>query len=302
MCIEAKQLVEEYIPGYLLHGFYPSGANAVEIAIKMAMNTTQRSRVISFHQSMHGKTLFANQLGFASHVDDNHQVIRLPFIGELDEEAVLAACKNHMATGNVAAVIVEPIQMSGGGHRASNKFYQQLESLAIDYDVMQIYDEILTGFYRAGVPFLCHRMGIKPDIVLAGKAMGSGHPVAAILHKQTFQLSQSLRAGGTYFNHPMACASVIATLNAYQQLHIEAQIDKIEQCIRTQLPGECLSGSGALWNIDLGTKENADKTVEQLFAHKIIVSFYQHYIRFLPSFQVDLNQLIEACRIVRKRL
>jgi len=298
----AKQAVEKYAEGYYLHGFYPSGANAVEIAVKMAVASAGRPKIISFAKSMHGKTLFASKLGFESCREDSDQIIRIPFVGEKEESDILETCENYMRQGNVAAVIIEPIQMSGGGFKASPEFYNRLEELAICFGIIQIYDEILIGFHRTGSRFFYKAHGLKPDIVLAGKAMGSGFPVSAILLEKAFVIPGQFRGGGTYFNHPMACASIIATLNAYEQLDVASHIAKIENCILSHLPARSLSGQGALWNIDLGSLSNANAVVEELLANKIIVSFYGQYIRFFPNFRVDLSRLTEACQIVKRYL
>ncbi|MBC8756297.1 aminotransferase class III-fold pyridoxal phosphate-dependent enzyme [Kordia sp. YSTF-M3] len=300
--VQAKEAVEKYVEGYNVHGFYPSGANAVEIAVKMAMASNGKSKIISFANSMHGKTIFANKLGFESCLKDDNQIIRIPFVGEKEESEILEICENHMREGTISAVIIEPIQMSGGGFKASSNFYQSLQDLASRFGVLQIYDEILIGFHRTGSSFFFKTHNLKPDIVLGGKAMGSGFPIAVVLQEKTFITPEKFRGGGTYFNHPMACASVIATLKAYEQLDVETYITEIEKCVLEHLPAASLAGQGALWNINLGSQSNTKAVVKELMANKIIVSFYDQYIRFFPSFLVDLSKLTEACKIVKKFL
>jgi acetylornithine/succinyldiaminopimelate/putrescine aminotransferase len=264
---KAKCAVEAFVPGYNLHGFYTSGTNSAEIAIKMAIATSGKAKIISFAKSMHGKTLFANKLGFDSFLEDAGQIMKIPFVADLPEDEVLNNCKRIMQQGNVAAIIVEPIQMSGGGAMASPSFYHQLQELAISFDVIVIYDEILTGFYRTGQPFFFRTHNVAPDIVLTGKAMGGGVPVSAILQKQGFEPANHFRGGGTYFNHPLACASVTAILKAFQKLDVAVHIQSIQNCILQHLPSESLSGMGALWNIDLKTTDNAN-AVEKNFCQK----------------------------------
>ncbi|KAA5533706.1 aminotransferase class III-fold pyridoxal phosphate-dependent enzyme [Taibaiella lutea] len=300
--VQAKHLLEKHIQGYHVHGFYPSGANAVEIAVKLAMQSKGLPKIISFAKSMHGKTIFANKLGFESYLQDDDQIIRIPFLGEKTEHDVLKSCEAHMQSGNVAAIIIEPIQMSGGGFKGHPQFYRNLEQLAVRFGVIQIYDEILTGFYRTGSPFFFKTQGVKPDIVLAGKAIGSGFPVSAVMIEKTFVISDKFRGGGTFFNHPMACASIVATINACEQLDLAARTHEIELCILKHLPAQHLSGQGALWNIDLGSVSNANAAVKELLANKIIVTYYDKYIRFFPSFRVDLSHLIKACQIVKRYL
>lgn len=299
---KAKHLVEKQVEGYHVHGFYPSGSNAVEIAVKMALLSKGLPKIISFSKSMHGKTIFANRLGFGSYLQDDDQIVRLPYTGEKTEDEILNACMAYMQSGNIAAVIIEPIQMSGGGFKASPSFYRSLEQLATSYGVVKIYDEILTGFYRTGSSFFFRSHGLRPDIVLAGKAIGSGFPVSAVLTSNTFVIPDKFRGGGTFFNHPMACASIAATVNACAQLDLVAHIHEIEQCITDHLPSQYLAGQGALWNIDLGSVANVNAAVKDLFANKIIVTYYDQYIRFFPSFLVDTSHLIKACQIVKRYL
>lgn len=300
--IQAKELVEKHVEGYYVNGFYPSGANAVEIAVKMALLSKGLPKIISFAKSMHGKTIFANKLGFESNLHSDDQIVRIPFFGEKTEAEILKMCEAHMQSGNIAAVIIEPIQMSGGGFKGLPQFHRSLEQLAVRFGVVQIYDEILTGFYRTGSPFFFKTQGVKPDIVLAGKAIGSGFPVSAIMVKKTFVIPDEFRGGGTFFNHPMACASVLATFKACAELDVVARTHEIELCILKHLPAQHLSGQGALWNIDLGSVSNANAAVKELLANKIIVSYYGQYIRFFPSFLVELSHLIKACQIVKRYL
>jgi acetylornithine/LysW-gamma-L-lysine aminotransferase len=299
---QAKALVEKHVDGYYVQGFYPSGANAVEIAIRMALVSNEKPKIISFSKSMHGKTIFANKLGLESYLEDDNQIIRIPFFGKKTEHEILEICEAQMQSGDVAAVIIEPIHMSGGGFKGLPQFYRSLEQLAVHFRVIQIYDEILTGFYRTGSSFFFKTQGVKPDIVLAGKAIGSGFPVSAIMIEKTFVIPDKFRGGGTFYNHPMACASIVATLNACAQLDIAALTNEIERCILRHLPAQHLSGQGALWNIDLGSVSNANAAVKELFDNKIIVTYYDKYIRFFPSFQVDLSLLIKACQIVKRYL
>jgi acetylornithine/succinyldiaminopimelate/putrescine aminotransferase len=120
--------------------------------------------------------------------------------------------------------------------------------------------------------------------------------------EKTFVIPAEFRGGGTFFNHPMACASIVATLNACGQLDVVALTNEIELCISRHLPAQHLSGQGALWNIDLGSVSNANAAVKELFTNKIIVTYYDKYIRFFPSFQVDLSHLTKACQIVKRYL
>ncbi len=300
---QAKYAVEEcFHNSYLLHGFYSSGANAVEIALKMAMMCSKKSKIISFAKSMHGKTLFAGKLGFESCLIDDNQIIKIPFVGDELEDRILQLCEQHMRLGDVAGVIIEPIQMSAGGFTASNEFYKELQNLALKYGVLQIYDEILIGFYRTGTLFFFEEHNIQPDIVITGKAMASGFPISAVCYHPQLNIPTLFRGGGTYFNHPLACASVIATIAAFKELNVVNRIELIEKSVKKYIPSPYLSGSGALWNINLGSVKHAHQVVAALLKEKIIVSFYDQYIRFFPNYLVDRDKLEVACAIVSKFL
>ncbi|WP_435263831.1 aminotransferase class III-fold pyridoxal phosphate-dependent enzyme [Tenacibaculum sp. nBUS_03] len=295
----AKKKIEDYVKGYSVSGFYTSGANAIEIAIKMAFANNNKSKIISFENSMHGKTIFANKLGFESCLNNDNQILKIPFLAKQNESEILEACEIEMQSNLIAAIIIEPIQMSGGGFQASKDFYKSLSGLAKKYQVLQIYDEILTGFHRMGNLFCFYDYEVEPDIIVAGKSIGSGFPVSLILIKNSFKVSSSFRGGGTFHNHPVACASVIATIDAYTQLKVQDKIEAIDVCIKKYLPAQNLSGKGALWSLNMGTKENAFEAVNYLNRNKVIVSFYDKNIRFFPNFQVDTGKLAEVCKMIK---
>jgi len=83
-------------------------------------------------------------------------------------------------------------------------------------------------------------------------------------------------------------------------LEIEQRISAIEDCVIENSSTQYLSGAGALWNIDLGSKRQAMELVNKLFNNRVIVSYYDQYIRLLPSYLIDTSELEDVCNIVRK--
>lgn len=290
--------IKSLLPDFTLHGFYTSGTDGVEIAIKMAMHATGRRRVVSFQNSMHGRTMLANALGFETAAPLPEHVCKLPFGPGVAEESVLDACAKAFASGDIAAVIVEPVQMSAGGFKASDSFYHRLQNLAEHAQVLQIYDEILTGFFRSGSALLGVERGLRPDIVVAGKAAGAGFPMSMVLQASSLVIPDGFRAKGTYFNHPMISASVAAMLTAARHEGVIQKVAAIEHCVTTLLPKERLGGKGAMWNISFRTQADCDAAVRRLADANVIVSYYANNIRFLPSFRVDLDRLRSVCKIV----
>ena len=127
----ARALVESFFPPtHALVALYSTGMESSEFAIRLARTVTRRCGVIGFERSMHGKSLATAYLGWDNHDDVGvADFVRLPFVPSCPEDEILGRLDDALASRAISAVFVEPLQGSGGGHRASPLFYQEVSRL-----------------------------------------------------------------------------------------------------------------------------------------------------------------------------
>ena len=190
-----------------------SGAEANENALKLASFHTNKSRVIAFTNSFHGRT------SAAVAVTDNEKINapinkqqKVTFLSFEDIKAFETEVKKE----DVCAVILEAIQGVGGLDEPSTMFYRKIASLCKKYEVVLIADEVQSGFGRSGSFFAFQQHEIKPDIITIAKGMGNGFPVGGVLIHKNIQASYGL-LGTTFGGNHLACTAVLAVLEVLEK-------------------------------------------------------------------------------------
>ncbi len=231
----ARRLIE-VAPKGLQRVFYSdSGATAVEIALKMAVqfwaNQGRRTKryVLGFTNNYHGDTLGAvgvapDPLFHWPFLDllPGHPRVPYPYPHDRLAES-LEAVEDVLRTrrDELAAVIVEPVEGAGGILPAPPGFLRALRSLCDRYDVLLIVDEVATGFGRTGRLFACEADGITPDLLCLGKGLTGGYlPLAATLTtERVFEAflgeveeRKTFFHGHSYTGNPLGCAVALASL------------------------------------------------------------------------------------------
>lgn len=207
-----------------------TGAEAIEVALKIARAKTGRNSVLHFGNAFHGKTqgalaVSSNKL-FRKHIPAD--AVEYPCfslescysdIGE-DSSDWSTSFRRYLdalkAQGQLpAAIVVEPVQAAEGIHALPFWTLRTILQLGIEYGVITIFDEIYTGFGRTGTPFVSHRE-MLPDLLVVGKALGNGLPISAIIGAP--ELVDTL----TYSEHsstftfmPLACALACTVVDLY---------------------------------------------------------------------------------------
>ncbi|MFT5683924.1 MAG: acetylornithine/N-succinyldiaminopimelate aminotransferase [Myxococcota bacterium] len=185
-----------------------SGAEAVEGALKLARKATGREVIVAMEQGFHGRTMGA--LGvterYRSQHSPAHGTTRFVPFGDLD---ALAA----VLDGEVAAVILEPIQGIAGVRMPPEGYLAQVAAQCQAAGALLICDEVQCGMGRTGTPLVSRAMGVSADIVTVGKGVAGGFPAAAVLLTEAVAATVSPGEHGTTFGGaPMACAAIKATI------------------------------------------------------------------------------------------
>jgi len=185
-----------------------SGSEAIELSIKLARRVTGRKALVAFTGSFHGRTLGALSL---TH-NPRYRKAFEPLLPEVRFGRFNSAeSVEDVVNEDVAAVVLEVIQGEGGVNVADEAFVKAVAERAREVGALLVVDEVQTGFGRTGRVWAHTRYGIKPDIITAGKALGGGFPVSAVL--TTDYVASKLKPGDhgtTYGGNPLACAAVKA--------------------------------------------------------------------------------------------
>lgn len=193
--------------------FTCTGAETVEAGLKLARSSTGRSKILSTHNSFHGKTEGAVKVTGKS-------IYREPFhistdgtthivYGDFDE------LERELRSEEYAAFIVEPIQGEGGMVTPPEGYLQAAQSLCEKYRTLLIADEIQTGLGRTGYFLACEYEGITPDILLLSKSLSGGLiPLGAMVAKEKVWTKDfGLYHSSTFANNNLACRVALSVLN-----------------------------------------------------------------------------------------
>ena len=261
----AKRLVEITPAGLDFAFFSDSGASAVEVAVKMALQYWQqredpkprKTKYISFGQAYHGDTIGMVSLGGMPRFHEVYgpllfQPIRLPspttyplpdgveptqlcehYLAEL--ECVLA--EHH---DEVAALIIEPLVQGAAGMVMQPEGYLAgVRRLTKEYEVLLIADEVAVGMGRTGKMFACEHEDVRPDLMCIAKGLTGGYlPVSAtVASRQIYEAflgshgqSKTFFHGHTYAGNPLGCAVALASLDVFDEEQTLQQLQpKIER-------------------------------------------------------------------------
>jgi 4-aminobutyrate aminotransferase-like enzyme len=276
-CPERVTLLErlrELVPGKLDTMFIgATGAEAVEIADKLARLHTGRRTVLSFRGGFHGKTAGAlrlsTQRGFRHGVlDRGAGDLRLyfpdgsrPGPGGVDCLALNEDLLRHpdFDRDDVAAIIVEPVQGVAGMVVPPPGFLPWLRTMCDEIGALLIVDEIYTGFGRTGVNFAVEHASVVPDILIMGKALGGGLPISVVAANRA--VAQSMGPSvhtGTFAGSPLSCAAGLAVLDVLEEEKLAANAAargaELRAGLEAALPGAgivAVRGLGLMVGIEL---------------------------------------------------
>lgn len=229
---------------------FNSGAEAVENAVKVARHYTGRQAVAVFDHAYHGRTnltmaLTAKSLpyksGFGPFAPEVYRVpASYPYRDGLDgvtaAERAILAIEKQIGAGNLAAILIEPLQGEGGFIVAADGFLPTLAAWAKEHGVVFIADEVQSGFARTGAMFASEHDGIEPDIVVMAKGIAGGLPLSAITGRaEILDHPQLGGLGGTYGGNPIATAAALAALEAYHDNALVQRAQRIGEILFERL-------------------------------------------------------------------
>ena len=230
---------------------------------------------------------------------------------ELIEYNNLNALEEAIKDPNTAAFMVEPIQGEAGVIVPDNNYLKGVRALCTKYNVLFIADEVQTGLGRTGKMLACDHEGVKPDILILGKALSGGTiPVSAVLANNEVMLTiKPGEHGSTYGGNPLACAVAMEALKVLKDEKLSENSEALgiifrEEMNRLKNESDLITdvrGKG-LFNA-IVIKERNGKTALDIclkFAENGLLAKPTHgdIIRFAPPLVINREQLMECVNII----
>jgi 4-aminobutyrate aminotransferase/(S)-3-amino-2-methylpropionate transaminase len=312
---------------------FNSGAEAVENSVKIARAYTKKQAIVAFDHAYHGRTNLAMALT-AKNMPYKHgfgpfapEVYRAPMSypyrddklmdGELAAHRATDLIDNQIGAGNLAAVIIEPIQGEGGFVVPADGFLPALADWCRANEVVFIADEIQTGFARTGAMFACELFDVVPDLIATAKGIAGGLPLAAVTGRAEIMNAAHVGGlGGTYGGNPVACAAALAAMETIKAENLIARAAEIERIMlgrlhRIQAEDNRIGdvrGRGAMIAVELVHQDSTDPdpgftTAVATAAREqgVIVltcGTYGNVLRFLPPLTISDELLNEGLDVL----
>ena len=289
--------------------FCNSGTEAVEGCLKFARRywhtrgETARTRIVALERSFHGRTLGSLSTTWEPGYRRPFEPL-LPgvsFVSPTDPQALETAVGPE-----VAAIILEPIQGEGGVWPLTPEFAAAVSAACERTGALLIADEIQCGLGRTGSPFHSATLGLRPDLMALGKALGAGMPVGAILMSQ--DVADAISPGDhgtTYGGNLLACRAALVFLDALEHGGLErvraaaARLAEGLQGLAERYPFITdVRGAGLMRGFEM-PEAAATRAVELALAHHLLVNRTAgRVVRLLPPLTVSDAEIDEALQIL----
>jgi 4-aminobutyrate aminotransferase len=226
-----------------------SGAEAVENAVKIARVATGRPAVIAFDHAFHGRTNLTMALtskvvpykrGFGPFAPDVYRApAPYPYRGVSSDNAIKGLellFKQDVDPQSVACVVLEPVQGEGGFIVMPDDFPRRLEEFCEAHGILYVDDEVQSGVGRTGPVWAIEHYGVEPDLLVSGKSLGGGLPLAGVTGKaEIVDAVPPGGLGGTFGGNPVSCAAAVAVLEEVQTPSFRERAEQVGKRIRERL-------------------------------------------------------------------
>ena len=313
---------EEYITKYFGYDkVLPmnSGAEADETALKLCRRwgydvkgiPADQAKIIVCDNNFHGRTITIVTLSndpssYAGFGPFTPGFVRIPY----DD---IPALEEALKDPNVAGFLLEPIQGEAGVYVPHEGYLKKAYDLCKAHNVLFMADEVQTGIARTGKMLACDHEGVRPDVLILGKAISGGlMPVSCVLADDEIMMTiKPGEHGSTYGGNPIAAKVSMAALQVIKDEKLEENAERLGKIFRERMEAiksdmvEIVRGKGLLnavvitpkngktaWDVCLKLRDNG------LLAKPT----HEHIIRFAPPLVINEEQLIEAIGIIEKTL
>jgi diaminobutyrate-2-oxoglutarate transaminase len=298
----------------------PTGANAVEAAMKLARKVTGRTNIIAFTNGFHGVTLGA----LAATGNGKHRngaamplqgVTRAAYDGyhgpDINTADLLDRQLSDPSSGvdAPAAIIVETVQGEGGLNAASPEWLAQIQAIAKKHGALFIIDDIQAGCGRTGGFFSFDGMGLSPDIITMAKSLsGMGLPLAVTLIRPEHDIWKPAEHNGTFRGNNHAFVTAAAALEKFwSDDRFVKEVSEKACYVGERLGaiadnyGMTIKGRGMMVGVDTGSGESAAAICKACFAKGLIIETsgsFDEVVKVLSPLTISLDQLTAGVDII----
>ncbi|CCM10341.1 7,8-diaminopelargonic acid synthase [Cardinium endosymbiont cEper1 of Encarsia pergandiella] len=330
--VQLCEKLQPLLPGFSKFFFSDNGSTAVEVALKMAyqywrnQGVLTRTIFLSFDGGYHGDTFGAMSIGVKSgfHTlfsDLFFSVLTIPFPATWDgdeamqskEAYALEVLASHLSTSGdrIVALVLEPlIQGANGMKMCRPAFVEQIVHLVQNYEILVIFDEVMTGFGRTGTYFCFEQINIIPDFLCLAKGLTGGFlPLAlTITTEKVYKafwdepLNKSFAHGHSYTANPLGCAAAIASLDLLMQPSTMQSIQAIHHTHTKEivnLPAKHKRITGTIAAFDVG---NAQTFKRKCLEQGLLIRPLGNAVYLLPPYSTTVSELEEAYEKIKNIL
>ena len=278
-----------------------SGTEANENALQIASFHNNKSRIIAFKNSFHGRS------NAALSATDNQNIktklntkIDVTFLKFNDRESLI----KEVSKSDISAVIFESIQGVGGLDQPDTEFVKFLRETCDKYDICLIADEVQSGFGRTGDFFAFQKHDIKPDIIPMAKGMGNGFPVGGVLINKKIKAKFGM-LGTTFGGNHLACSAVLSVLETIKQENLLKNSKNLGEYFKNKLSKiksiKKIKGRGLMLGLEFDF-DAKDLRKNLIFKHNIFTggSANKKLLRILPPLNITqhhIDMLYNALKI-----
>jgi 4-aminobutyrate aminotransferase/4-aminobutyrate aminotransferase/(S)-3-amino-2-methylpropionate transaminase len=307
-----------------------SGAEAVENAVKIARTATGRPAVVVFDQAFHGRTLLTMTMtskvvpykaGFGPFAPEVYRApAPYPYHGITTQDALDGLAKlfkSDVDPKTVACVVLEPVQGEGGFVPMPSDFPARLADVCRSHGILYVDDEVQSGAGRTGkVWAIEHYDGVEPDLLVSGKSIGGGLPLAGVTGRaELMDAVPPGGLGGTFGGNPLSCAAAVAVLEALREPELLERAVRLGDVLRARLDelagrhamiGE-VRGLGPMLALEFEerTPARAKATVDAAFERGLLLlscGLDGNVIRLLPPLTIGDAELDEGLDLLDQAL
>jgi 4-aminobutyrate aminotransferase/(S)-3-amino-2-methylpropionate transaminase len=303
-----------------------SGAEAIENAVKIARAATGRPAVIVFDGAFHGRTNLT--MAMTANVKYKHgfgpfapEVYRAPApypyrgVGSDDSIAALKRLfKTDVAADEVACIVLEPVQGEGGFVVMPPDFPPRLRELCADHGILYVDDEVQSGVGRTGPMWAIEHYGVEPDLLVAGKSIGGGLPLATVTGPgAVMDAPEPGGLGGTFGGNPVACAAACVVLDVVAGAEFRARTDALGAALERgldELAGRVPEvgehrGLGAMRALELveQSPDLASAVTSAAFERGLLLlscGTYGNVVRLLPPLSITDDELERGLELLEE--
>lgn len=328
LCLTSRAFYNDCLGPYeeFIHNYFGydkvlpmnSGAEAVETALKLARKwgylekgiPENQALIIGCEGNFHGRTISIVSLSsdpdsYSGYGPFTPGLIKIPYN---DVPALEAILKEHGK--NIAGFMLEPIQGEAGVFVPDQGYLKKCYDLCKEHNVLFIADEVQTGIARTGKLLCCDHEGVRPDIVILGKAISGGVlPVSAVLADNHIMLTiKPGEHGSTFGGFPLACKVATAALEVVKNENLAEKAEYLGEIFRKELTAfhspfiEIVRGKGLMNAIVVKPhkgKEAWDVCVRMAENGLLAKPTHRHIIRFAPPLIITEQELMKALKIIK---